>query len=41
VDEAPSGAAVAVAERMDGLELGVGHRGLGDAWQIVEVHERD
>lgn len=41
MDEAASGASVAVAERVDGLELGVSHRGLGDGWQIVEVHERD
>ncbi len=41
VDEAASGAAVAVTEGVDGLELGVRDRGLRDGGQVVEVHERD
>ena len=40
MDEAPSGAAVPIAERVDGLELGVSYRGLGDGGQVIEVHER-
>ncbi len=41
MDEAAPGAAVAVTEGVDGLELGVRDRSLRDGRKVVEVHERD
>jgi hypothetical protein len=41
VDEAATDATVAVAEGVDGFELGVGDCGLGDGRQVVEVDELD
>ena len=35
MNQATARAPVAVAEWMDGLELGVGYGGLGDSWKIV------
>lgn len=37
MNEAPSGAAVDVSERVDGFELGVSYCGLGDGGKFVEV----
>jgi hypothetical protein len=37
VDEGPAGAAVAVDERVDGLELGMGDRRLRDRWKALVV----
>jgi len=39
VDEAAAGTAVAVGERVDRLELGVGQRGLQRGREVVAVHE--
>lgn len=41
MDEGAAGAAVAVAEWVDGLELRVGECRLGNRGQIVVVTERD
>ena len=41
VDEAPADPTVAIEERMDRLELGMGDRRLRDRWQIVAVGEGD
>ena len=39
--ECAPGAAVAVNERVDGLELGMGDRGVGDDREVVSTQERD
>ena len=41
MDQSPSGAAVAVGEGVDGLELGVGDAGLDEGGQVVGVGEGD
>jgi hypothetical protein len=41
VDEAPTDAPVAIAEGVDGFELGVSDCRLGDGREVVEVDELD